>query len=151
MLRQRGIGLMDVLFSCVICTLGLTVIMKMQFFSLKQSGNNQHYFYLSYCSTQIIAMVKANPSVLSRYVGTFPNQSTRPRCQSLCSAEVVAMQDMYDFQSTLIRFLPNIEISMQPYPVVGRDKSYALKMAWREENLYTQQVEDKSYLRIFQL
>jgi len=134
---QHGVGLFEVLLTSVICTIGLVSLMKMQWLSMKNAHLSQRHFYIVFHSAQMLDLIKSNRLAISTYVGVFPQQNSRPSCLKSCSAQTIAMQDIYDFKHQLHKYLPDPEVTITHESLYGLQDVYRLSVRWQEENLAT--------------
>ncbi len=144
--RQRGVGMIEILISIVVLSIGFLAAAQMQVQGLRYNQSayfeSQAYFMMS----NMIERMRANPDGVAN--GEYSNKTTSaglsdPNCMSkACTASEQAEQDLYDWSANLhnlrgsTNFIPALgssdatEASASITP--GASGSFNITIIWAE-------------------
>lgn len=143
---QSGVGLLEILITLVLLSIGFLTVARMQVTSLRFSQSAYYQSQASFMASDMIDRMRANIRGVQagHYDGiTTSAEASNPDCGSTsCSAADIARQDIYDWSSALYplqakdNFIPALP-SMTDIPAVGTitrtaPGHYSVNLSWAE-------------------
>lgn len=134
-----GVGLIEVLVSILLASVGLLALAAMQAYSLRYAKLSQHRAVATLLATDVAERMRANPGATVYMVrDTFDQQSTlpptpAPGCDEAahrCSADQLAAADLHQWRQLVREQLPAGSVFLAADSAV--DRAYDLWLAWRE-------------------
>lgn len=103
--RQQGIGLLEILITVLLLSIGFLATAKMQIQGMRMSQSayieSQAYFMISEMMDRMRSNAEAVADGHYDNLATSPN-TTNPRCDSsFCNSEQLAKQDIFDWSAML--------------------------------------------------
>jgi len=103
--RQSGVGLIEILISVVLLSIGFLAAARMQIEGMRNSQSAYYQSQAYFLAADIIDRMRANPEGVQGgfyNAGDIENDLTNPGCDdasTVCSPEQIATQDLYNWSS----------------------------------------------------
>ena len=144
--RQRGVGLIEILITVVLLSIGFIAAAKMQMQGMRFSQSAYFQSQAYFLTSDMIDRMRANFEGVN--AGLYNDQITSatrvsPGCdQALCSQAQLAQQDLFDWSTKLYsmegdpNYIPSLP-SSDPVSALGTitplgDGIYEVRMSWSE-------------------
>jgi len=144
--KQRGIGLIEILITIVLLSLGFLAAARMQVEGMRFSQSAYHQSQAYFLASDMINRMRTNTDGVSN--GDYDNKSTSPTAQDplcgaqACSPSQIALQDLYEWsgyfhprnnQTDFVPALPSSD-TISAYAKVEpvNDDIFLVRLVWAE-------------------
>jgi len=145
-LKQQGVGLLEVLLTLVILSIGFLTAANMQIRSLKTNQDALMHSQATLLISDMMDRMRSNPEgvQLGAYNGKSTGNSVLPECTTkTCTAQEIATLDLYEWSAHFENlrgetvFIPALPTSNSGEPAVGAISTpvngiYSVSLTWQE-------------------